>query len=182
MTPSDFIADFFRFSTGSIYLCSLPNERGKGRPAEICGRGDGARLDELIIHRWDRKDRGTFFAVNTLKPRQAVRSKETVFEIVCLHADLDLDKIDMKADAVLKRLGQLACLPSKVIHSGHGYHCYWLLNEALPATAETILQAEILLRSLANMLGGDPAVAEVARLMRLPGSFNTKNGDRIPVQ
>src|SRR5262249_60586237 len=31
------------------------------------------------------------------------------------------DKIDISPDVVLERLGQLPRLPSKVIHSGHGY-------------------------------------------------------------
>src|SRR5262245_33079486 len=175
--PSDFLADFFSASNGSIYLCSLTNERDGGRAAEICGRGNGVRLDELVLHQWDKPDRGTFFAVNTLRPGQARRCKETVHEMVCLHTDLDLDKIAIDQDAVLKRLGQLACLPSKIIHSGHGLHCYWLLAEALPATPELIARVETLLRSLANMIAGDLPVAEVARLMRLPGSFNTKNGE-----
>jgi hypothetical protein len=52
MTPSDFLADFFRHSTGSLYLCSLPNERGNGRPGEICGRGDGDRLNTLVLQTW----------------------------------------------------------------------------------------------------------------------------------
>src|SRR5262249_28737239 len=136
VAPSDFIADFFEHSTGWIYLCSLPNERNSGRPAQICGRGDGARarLDELVIHKWDKDGHGTFFCVNTLAPKQMRRSKETVQEIVCLHADIDFGKIDMAPDAVLARLGQLGCLPSKVIHSGHGYHVYYLLNEAIPTT------------------------------------------------
>ena len=183
MRPSDFLADFFSASTGSIYLCSLPNERGNGqRPAEICGRGDFARFDELALHRWDKKDRGTFFACNTMQPRQARRSKETTFEITCLHCDIDLAKVDLGPGAVLARLGQLPCLPSKIVNSGHGHHCYWLLNEAETATPELISKVESLLRKLADVVGGDPAVCEVARLMRLPGSYNTKNGDRIPVQ
>ena len=130
MSVSAFIADFFSVSTGSIYLCSLPNEHGIGKPAELVGRGGGTRLDDLVQHEWDRKDRGTFFCINTVTPRQSRRSKETIHEIVCLHADLDLDKIDISPDVVLKRLGQLPCLPSKVIHSGHGYHCYWVLAES----------------------------------------------------
>src|SRR5438105_640074 len=98
MTPADFIADFFKHSTGAIYLCSLPNERGGGRPAEICGRGDSARLNALVLQTWDRKDRGTFFCVNALTPGQARRSKETVCEITCLHCDLDFSKINMTPD------------------------------------------------------------------------------------
>jgi AAA domain len=65
--------------------------------------------------------------------------------------------------------------------SGHGYHLYWLLAESLPVAPDTILQAELALRGLANMLGGDPAVCEIARLMRVPGSYNTKDG-RLLVQ
>jgi hypothetical protein len=181
MRPSDFIADFFSASDGSIYLCSLPNERGTGTPAEVCGRGSGTRLDELVCQAWDRKDRGTFFCVNTLRPRQSRRSKETVHEITCLFADLDFSKIDLEPDAILARLNSLPCLPSKVVSSGHGYHLYWLLNEALPASQETIARVEGLLRSLSMAVGGDPAVCEIARLMRLPGSYNTKNGERLPV-
>jgi hypothetical protein len=181
MSVSAFIADFFSASTGSIYICSLPNDRGTGQTAEICGRGSGARLDDLVGC-WDRKDRGTFFCINTVAPRQSRRSKDTIHEIVCLHADLDLDKIDISPDVVFKRLGQLPCLPSKVIHSGHGYHCYWVLAESERATPETIARIEVLLRVLASVIGGDPAVCEVARLMRLPGSYNTKNGGRVPVK
>ena len=182
MRPSDFIADFFGATEGSIYLCSLPNERGTGQPAEVCGRGSGDRLDELVSQQWDQKGRGTFFCVNTLRPRQSRRSKETVHEITCLHADLDLGKIDVSADDVLARLASLPFLPSKVVNSGHGFHAYWLLNEALAATPENIAHVEGLLRSLSAAVGGDPTVCEVARLMRLPGSHNTKNGDRLPVK
>ena len=181
MTPSNFIADFFKHSSGSIYLCSLPNERNGGRPAEICGRGGGARLDELVLQGWDRKDRGTFFCISTLSPKQSRRSKETVFEITCLHIDIDFRQINVEPDAVLKRLEELEYPPSKVVNSGHGYHAYWLLSEALPITPELIVQTEEALRGLANMLGGDPAVCEISRLMRVPGSFNTKNGERLAV-
>ena len=182
MRPSDFIADFFSASTGPIYFCSLPNERNGGRPAEICGRGGGDRLDELVLHHWDKPDRGTFFCINTVQPGQARRAKETVFEITCLHADVDFAKIDMTPDAALHEMGELEFLPSKVVASAHGYHAYWLLSEAMPATPELIAQVEDLLRKLADMLSSDPAVCEVARLMRLPGSHNTKDGGRIPVQ
>jgi hypothetical protein len=194
--PSDFLADHFRHSTGSIFVCSLPNERNGGTPAEICGRGGGARIDELVLHRWDKPDRGTFFCVNALKPKQKVRSKGTVHEIVCLHADLDFDKINMavvehnghheglqaEPDAILHVLNTLEFPPSKIVHSGRGFHCYWLLSEALPASPELIVQVEIALRGLATMLGGDPACCEIARLLRLPGSRNTKNGAKIPVR
>jgi hypothetical protein len=181
MPASSFIADFFSASAGSIYLCSLPNERNGGQVAELCGRGGGVRLDDLV-HQWDRKDRGTFFCVSTLVPKQSKRCKDTVFEITCLHADIDFAKIDVSPEVAERRLGELLRLPSKVVHSGHGLHAYWLFSEALPATPELITRVEKLLRQLADHIGGDPAVAECSRLMRLPFSHNTKNGDRLPVR
>jgi hypothetical protein len=159
----------------------LPNERDGGRPAEICGRGDGGRLNTLVLQTWDRRDRGTFFCVNTVTPGQARRSKETVHEVTCLHCDLDFSKIDTAPDTVLQQLRALEYPPSKIVRSGHGLHGYWLLREPPAATPETVLQAETALRGIADILGRDPAVAEIARLMRLPGSHNTKNGERLPV-
>jgi hypothetical protein len=181
MRPSDFLASFFQYAEGSIYCCSLPNERDGSRPLEICGRGDGSHIDERVLQTWDKPGRGTFFCVNTVTPRQACRSKETIHEVTCLHADLDLAKIDAEPDMVLHRLQELEFPPSKIVHSGHGYHVYWIFAEALLATPELTAQVETALRGLANMLAGDPSVCEVARLMRVPGSHNTKDGGRIPV-
>ena len=111
MPASSFIADFFSASAGSIYLCSLPNERNGGQVAELCGRGGGVRLDDLV-HQWDRKDRGTFFCVSTLVPKQSKRCKDTVFEITCLHADIDFAKIDVSPEVAERRQASFcACLP-----------------------------------------------------------------------
>jgi hypothetical protein len=182
MPASEFIAHYFSASSGSVFLTSLANVRNNGKPAEICGRGDGARLDELIHQRWDRNDRGSFFCVNTLRPGQNRRAKETVFEIVALHADVDLKSVDATAEEVERKLGELLLLPSYVIFSGHGYHAYWLLREAVEATPQVVEHVERLLRRLADHIGGDPSVCEISRLMRVPGSRNTKDGGSIPVR
>jgi hypothetical protein len=65
-------------------------------------------------------------------------------------------------------------LPTFVVLSGNGLHAYWCFREALPATAENIERVEALLRLLADHLAGDPQCAEASRLMRLPGSHNSK--------
>jgi hypothetical protein len=179
--PSDFIAEFFAHTEGSFYFCSLANERKNGaRTFELAGRGGGVLLDDKI-HRWDLKDRGTFFCVNTITPNQSKRSRETIHQIGCLHADLDLRNIDLEPDGVLACLDTFPLAPSMVINSGHGFHAYWILTEGLDATAELKDRVTGLLKRLADVVGGDPAVAEIARLMRLPGSYNTKGGDRLPV-
>jgi hypothetical protein len=184
MNPSEFLSDFFRFSEAAIFVCSLPNEHNGGRPAavSVCGDWDRSRLDELTLQKWDRPDRGMFFCVNPIVPGQPTRSRDTIAEIVTLHVDIDHDKVDMAPDDILRVLQALELPPSKIVHSGHGFHAYWLFNEALPVSPELITQVEDALRGLARILGGDPACAEIARLLRLPGSLNTKEGGRIPVR
>jgi hypothetical protein len=176
MSTSKFLANFFAASTGSIYACSLANERDAGTPAEVCGRGDWGRLNDLVSQ-WDRPGRGTFFCVNTIMPRQTRRAKETVAEIVALHADVDFDKISATPQEAETKLSQLLLLPSYLVASGNGLHAYWLLREAAAVTPRVIAQAEHLLRLLASHIGGDRAVCEIARLMRLPGSHNSKRNE-----
>ena len=61
--------------------------------------------------------------------------------------------------------------PSILVYSGRGYHAYWLLG-----TPTTDFQhADLILKGLAERLGGDP-VLTVAQSMRLPGTINNKSG------
>lgn len=79
-----------------------------------------------------------------------------------------------KRDA-LSTLSALPEPPTLVLDSGGGLHAYWELTEALPlATREEQDVAEAILRRLAAATKGDPAVCEVARIMRLPGTINHK--------
>jgi hypothetical protein len=181
MMASRFLSEFFAVSAGSIFICSLPNERGTNSESKLAGRGDFSRIDEFV-RKHDRTNYGVFFCVNTLQPRQACRSKQTISEIVALHADIDLDKVDAIAEEIERKLGQLLLLPSFVVSSGHGFHCYWVLHEAAEATPKTIAEVERLLHMLADHVGGDPAVCEISRLMRLPGSHNTKGGEWVEVR
>ena len=88
------------------------------------------------MQKHDLAGRGTFFCVNTVQPKQSRRAKETVAEIVALHADIDLDKVALPADEVRRRISQLQMPPTWVVFSGHGFHLYWVLTEALDATPE----------------------------------------------
>jgi RepB DNA-primase from phage plasmid len=65
------------------------------------------------------------------------------------------------------------------VRSGNGVHAYWLLTKAVGC--DKAPRVEQALRRLADLVGGDPAVAEVSRLMRLPGTHNSKNGAWKPV-
>lgn len=69
------------------------------------------------------------------------------------------------------------CPASFVVDSGRGVHGWWLLDEPAEPT-EAFLE---ILRGLARVFNGDRAVVDLARIMRLPGTENTKHGDARPV-
>jgi P4 family phage/plasmid primase-like protien len=173
-----FLADMFGPSTSNpVFICSLLNAEARGSEV-INERFVTTRSTDDIAGfcaKWDRPRRGLFFCVSTLAPNARRRSKGSVSEINGLHADIDFKNVLATPEEVRRVIGQLMCPPSKVNFSGNGLHCYWLFKEALAATTENIAKIENLLRLLADHVGGDPAVAEVARLMRLPGTHNTKN-------
>ena len=169
-----------------IFLCSLPNERGD--PGQAGERRIATRSPEDIgafTTRWDRAGRGLFFCVATLKegakPEKdggSIRSKSNVSEMTLLHADVDAKSVTVTLDAVLAIVGELPCPPSIVVRSGHGLHLYWLLKEAVGQ--DQVAEIEGLNALLADLVGGD-AVQDCCRLMRVPGSHNTKNGEALPV-
>ena len=131
---------------------------------------------EAFLRKWDRKNRATYFAVATVQPGVTTRNKATLAELNGLHVDIDFKSIAITPEEAEHKLQEVMHLPSKIVHSGGGLHGYWLFKEALPATTENIERVEGLLQLLADHLGGDPACAEASRLMRLPGSHNTKAG------
>jgi hypothetical protein len=174
---SKFLADMFGASTAApVFICSLPNadarDREVGERHVITRRFDEV---EAFVLKWDRKYRGLYYCVSTLQPGSTTRSKATLAELNCLHVDIDFRSIAVTPEEVQRTLHETMYLPSIVVHSGNGLHAYWLFKESVKATLENIKRHEMLLRRLANHLGGDLACAEAARLMRLPGSHNTKN-------
>ena len=59
--------------------------------------------------------------------------------------------------------------PSMVINSGHGIHCYWLLDKPAGPEIEPVIKA------IVNKTAADGQAAELARVMRLPGTLNVKD-------
>jgi hypothetical protein len=177
-TATNFIADMFAASTDhSIYLSSLANrDAPEDEPTErhVATR-DVANI-EAFVRKWDRKHRGLYFCVSTLVPGATRRCKDNLSELTGLHVDVDFKDVKDPPDEVAQALREVLLPPSKIVSSGNGLHAYWHFRESLPATPENIARVEHLLRRLCDHLGGDPAVCEAARLMRLPGTHNTKDG------
>lgn len=111
--------------------------------------------------------------------------RHTAADVVAVNALwADVDSQDHGGDmaaalAVLER----APLPASVIvNSGHGWHGYWLLAEPYQIAGDTARRAQIagLLRRWTVAVGGDRAVGDLARVLRVPGSINHKAEKGLP--
>ncbi len=85
----------------------------------------------------------------------------------CLFVDLDKVTPD-EAQFRLRESGLPA--PTAIITSGNGVHFYWRLTAPMQDLDEWSDAQRILL----TRVGGDPAVHDPPRIMRLPGFFNLK--------
>jgi phage/plasmid-associated DNA primase len=178
----DFISRLFGTTSESpVYVCSLANE--KNDPTEPDERHIATRQPDDVLSflsKWDRAKRGMFVCVSTIR-NGSRRSKDGVAEICFLHADIDFKDVIDDPDTILRRLKSLPKPPALIVASGNGYHCYWPLKEALTVNiidgAETIERVESDLKLLADLVGGDMKVTQVAALMRLPGTHNSKRDE-----
>jgi P4 family phage/plasmid primase-like protien len=173
-----FIKLLFHGTEFPVYFSSLANDRDDAaQPREQHVHTRLPEDVERFLTKWDRRGRGMFFCVATLEQRK--RNKDNAREIAFLWVDVDFKGIDSTQD-VSEALARLRYPPSVTVQSGHGLHLYWLLKEPADAVGERE-RLEAALRLLADHVAGDLQVCEVARLMRLPGSHNTKGGEWIEV-
>lgn len=104
---------------------------------------------------------------------------ENCFELWTLYIDIDFTHV---AEAVaLERLARFPVPAAVVVLSGGGLHADWGLKEPflLPYDDDAAASA---LRRLARHFEGDPAVAETARVLRVPGTINFKYTPPRPVE
>lgn len=105
-------------------------------------------------------------------------SKAGVPRLWALWADLDV-KDGYTRESRLKQLLELPYHPSIVVWTGGGFHPYWLLNESAEGPEE-LSRAECVMGRIAEGLGGDP-VHDRCRILRVPGTCNSKYGEPRPV-
>lgn len=95
--------------------------------------------------------------------------------INCLYADLDSkDHTNGKGGARV-HIKTLNPRPSVIVDSGGGYHCYWLLKAPFVLNTDFKRKvAQSLQDRWVTFVGGDKAVHDLARVLRVPGTLNYK--------
>jgi hypothetical protein len=103
------------------------------------------------------------------------QQRSTKPDIVMLPA-IWLDVDDCSPDAYNQLLG-MNFYPNLIVHSGGGFHAYWLLTEPVMADSkEKQFEIERTMEGMILGFGGkvDPKTKDVTRILRTPGFINIK--------
>ncbi len=159
---------------------------GTGKPAQprAFWLTPGRTIDWRLIERLNRAGWGVFFGPGLRRVQRGTR--KDVARVEALWVDVDVQTpAHPKAVYRTTRQAFLAfaerlpahLFPSVIVHTGNGLQAYWLLRAPILVANGTIARVETLLRRLATILDGDP-MADVCRILRLPGSWNMKDPAR----
>lgn len=126
-----------------------------------------------------------YFSQNTFyKPQRQI---ENIRQLRSLYVDLDFYLFNYDPSWVLAKLEneffrQTIPEPNLIIFSGQGMVLIWLLDP-VPYKALPLWQAvqDYLLAELSS-LGGDSKATDAARIFRIAGSINSKNGAEVKAQ
>jgi hypothetical protein len=178
---ADFLGLLFSETRQAVEIRTLPNEYGAGPARPLFTRDPD--LVQRHCEKWDDIGRAVYFGVATRASGTAKGDRAHVRELPALWSDIDCYKLGISTDEAVAALLSFSIPPSAVVLSGGGVHAYWLLSRPLdvsqtdPATWPAIELAAVgALKQLAGVFAGDLAVCDLARVMRLPGTHNTKDG------
>ncbi len=86
------------------------------------------------------------------------------------------------AEATIEHVSNLPHPPSIIINSGGGLHCYWLLDVTHHCHDESSRERlKTCIRAFVTANGGDTGAKDLARVLRVPDTLNTKYTPPRPV-
>jgi hypothetical protein len=129
--------------------------------------------------------------------RAPLRKQTALRRLNCCYVDLDSHKLGLSFEEVLRSVHALVVeeavpLPSVIVQSGRGTWLLWLLrHRRFPNRAPKgdpirfqrnygwwrAIQQELNSRLIG--LGADPSAKDGSRMIRVPGSINSKSGERV---
>lgn len=164
----------------------------------IVGMSKGKLREQIFVESLDEveatvkdlaaKERDIFFGLAKFgTPKERTRANATKVKAIWLDIDCGEGKpYETKEEAVadLGRFCQDVGLPKPtIVGSGGGIHVYWPLDEAISINDWGGVAESLKALCVKHDLKADPAVtADAARILRVPGTFNYKNGEPRPVE
>jgi hypothetical protein len=116
-------------------------------------------------------------------PQQFVRAAlADVCAVNCVFAEFDIKDFDDQHDKVLASVEGLPLRPTVAIYSGGGIHCYWVFDKPITiSTTEHRKRAKAIQAAWVKLVGSDDGSKDLARVLRVPGTFNHKYSPPRPV-
>lgn len=110
-------------------------------------------------------------------PRQKENGDKGAIKFIwVLWIDMDAKNFSGGKDEIFRRLNSFPIHPTIIVDSGNGFHAYWRLKEPVEIRGDRdVSNVEAYLKALAANLDGDFTSAEIARILRLPGTLNHKD-------
>lgn len=113
----------------------------------------------------------------------SVRSRKTNTEVVnCLFGEFDSKDFGDSKEEALDHIKSLEFAPSVINDSGNGYHCFWLLDRPFKIqNDEDLSRADEIQKAWVSFIGSDEGAKDLARMLRVVGSYNAKGEKPIEV-
>ena len=143
------------------------------------------RPEELVEHLTEFMGENVYYSQNTFYKPQ--RSIENIRQLRSLYVDVDFYTKDYDKEWILGKLehefyGQSIPEPNLIIFSGRGLVLIWLID-AVPYKALPLWQAvQNYLTNELSTIGADQKCTDAARIFRLGGTTNSKNGAEVRVE
>lgn len=127
----------------------------------------------------ERRRDGKMKPVNPATARAVI---EEIASVNCLFGEFDAKDFGGSKAAAWAHVEGLPAMPSVIIDSGAGYHCYWLLDTPFliktPAEREHVKQIQY---RWVDFVKSDQASKDLARVLRVPGTLNYKYNPPRPI-
>jgi len=102
-------------------------------------------------------------------------SNETIECVNALYADIDAKSFGGDIELARSAVDGLVPAPSAVVASGGGFHCYWFSDKTRKLKTPKIRdRISRLQKHWVAFVKGDPGVNDLARILRVPGTYNHK--------
>ena len=169
---------FFHHGDADGYITLAKKQKGKFIQYHY-------RPEQLAEQLSDYMGEDIYYSQNTFyKPQRRI---ENIRQLRSLYVDIDCHALGYKPDWVMGKLEleyfkQSIPEPNLVIYSGRGLVLVWLI-EPVPYKALPLWNAvqNHFLEQLKDV-GGDPKAIDAARVFRLAGTINSKNGAMVQVE
>ncbi|MCY3744640.1 MAG: DNA-primase RepB domain-containing protein [Acidobacteria bacterium] len=164
-----------------LALVAIDRIAGRHPEQRICQAGAvTAPKFQAFLRHLNAEGYDIFVSMNPVKPERRRREKQDVAKVRRLQLDLDRNGPESLHRVLADVHAGALPRPAAVVRSSrHNYQVIWHADPDVWTAPE----AEDTMRRLAAEYGGDSSVADVARVMRLPGFRNKKpERDDAPVR